>query len=100
MPCCFLRALSQMAGRMCTRPPPGSAQRAEHTSTPRQDFLRMCTLWLLVLRMAQPEAWRLASSLLAGSTSRQWPSAHSSQSSNADTLGMVVSLMSQSAFWP
>jgi hypothetical protein len=78
VPCCFLRALSQMAGRRWTFSPLGRAQRMEHTSTPRQDFLSMCTLWLFVLRIAQPEAWRFASSLDAGYTSRQWPSAHSS----------------------
>ena len=61
--------------------PVGSAHLSEHTSTPRHDFLRMCTLWLLVLRMAHPEECRLASSLLGGYTWRQWPSAHSEYSS-------------------
>lgn len=66
VPCCFLRALSQMAGRRWTFSPLGRAQRIEHTRTPRHDFLSICTLWLFVLRIAQPDAWRLASSLDAG----------------------------------
>ena len=95
-PCCFLRALSQMAGLRWTLSPLGSAHLIEHTSTPKQDFLRMCTLWLLVLLIAQPEACLLASSLVAGYTSLQWPSAHSSHRLYSLTLGILVSLMSQS----
>ena len=34
--------------------PLGSRHRLEQTRTPRQDFLRMLTLWLLVFLMAQP----------------------------------------------
>ena len=34
--------------------PLGRRHRLEQTRTPRQDFLRMLTLWLLVFLMAQP----------------------------------------------
>lgn len=60
-----------------TSSPLGRTQRREQTSTPRQDFLRIWTLWLLVLRMAQPEVCRFASSHVGGYTMRQWPFAHS-----------------------
>lgn len=85
-----------MAGLRCTLSPPGRMHLKEQTRTPRQLFLRMCTLWLLVFLMAQPLACLLASSLLAGYTSLQWPSAHSEKGSNSEIRGTEESLMSQS----
>lgn len=66
VPCCFFRALSQIAGRKCTLDPSESRHRAEHTSTPRQLFFKICTLWLFVFLMAHPEACLLASSQPGG----------------------------------
>ena len=60
--CCFFRALSQMAGLKWTRSPLSSMQFLLQTKTPRQDFLRICTLWLLVFLIAHPLACLRASS--------------------------------------
>ena len=67
-PHCFLRALSQIAGRRASLRPLGRVQFLEQSNTPKQLFLRIATLWLLVLRMAQPETWRRASTEFSGYT--------------------------------
>ena len=61
-PCCFFRALSHIAGLMQTCFPLRCIHLLEQTRTPRQDFFRMFTLWLFVLRMAHPEVCFFASS--------------------------------------
>lgn len=96
LPCCFFLALSQIAGLKWTLSPFESVHLKEHTSTPRQLFFKMCTLWLLVFLMAHPDECLLASSLSALYTSRQCPSAHSEKGSYSLILGMALSFMSQS----
>ena len=70
-----------MAGLRDTLPPLSRTQVLLQTRTPRQDFLRMLTLWLLVLRIAHPLECLRASSHSAGYTKRQCPSGQSCQSS-------------------
>lgn len=65
LPCCFLRALSQIAGLIVTGFPFFWIHRLLQTRTPKHDFLRILTLWLFVFRMAQPELCFLASSQLS-----------------------------------
>lgn len=62
--CCFCRALSQMAGRSCSREPSARPQPREQTTTPRHDFFRIWQLWLLVFLMAHPDRclWAFLSS--------------------------------------
>lgn len=62
LPCCFFLALSQMAGLRWTCSPVSRMHRLEQSRTPRHDFLRIWTLWLLVFLIAQPEPCRRASS--------------------------------------
>ena len=81
LPSCFFLALSHIAGLRDTLPPLSRTQVLLQTRTPRQDFLRMLTLWLLVLRIAHPLECRRASSHSAGYTNRQCPSGQSCQSS-------------------
>ena len=81
LPSCFFLALSHMAGLRDTLPPLSRTQVLLQTRTPRQDFLRMLTLWLLVLRIAHPLECLRASSHSAGYTKRQCPSGQSCQSS-------------------
>lgn len=66
-----------MAGLRWTVSPLSNLQRRLQTNAPRQDFLRIWTLWLLVFLMAQPLECLRASSLWGGYTNRQCPSAHS-----------------------
>ena len=73
----YISRLAGFPARLPTWLPLGRTQRREQTRTPRQDFLRMLTLWLLVFRIAQPLECRRASSQPAGKMWRQWPSAHS-----------------------
>ena len=80
LPICFFLALSQIAGLIVTWAPLGKRHLLEQIKTPRQDFLRIFTLWLFVFLMAHPLEWRLASSQLAGKMWRQCPSAHSGHS--------------------
>ena len=63
-PCCFLRALSHIAGRMETVFPFLWIHLFEQTRTPKHDFFKMLTLWLLVFRIAHPDVCFLASSEL------------------------------------
>lgn len=97
-PCCFFRALSQIAGRKWICSPFGNEQLAVQTRTPKQLFFRILTLWLFVLRIAHPEICLRASSLVCRYTYRMWPSAHSQNSSNSCSAndGTCGSFMSQS----
>ena len=63
-PCCFLRALSHIAGLMETGFPFLCIHLFEQTRTPKHDFFKILTLWLLVFRIAHPDVCFLASSEL------------------------------------
>ena len=63
-PCCFFLALSHMAGLIETGFPFLCIHLLEQTKTPKHDFFRMFTLWLLVFLIAHPEVCFLASSQL------------------------------------
>jgi len=97
LPCCFFLALSHICGLKWTLEPSCSfmMHRFEQTITPRQDFLRMCMLWLFVFRIAQPDACLLACSSFVLYTHLEWPSAHSLNVSHLVTFGIELSLMSQ-----
>ena len=80
-PCCFLRALSHIAGLIDTGFPFLWIHLLEQTRTPKHDFFKMLTLWLLVFRIAHPDVCFFASSELGEYTYRTWPSGNSSQAS-------------------
>ena len=63
-PCCFFLALSHIAGLIETGFPFLCIHLLEQTKTPKHDFFRMFTLWLLVFLIAHPEVCFFASSQL------------------------------------
>ena len=75
--------LSQIAGLRCTLPPLGSTQDLVHTRTPKHDFFKIFTLWLLVFLIAHPDECLRASSQSVRKARRTCPSDHSVQRSNS-----------------
>ena len=63
-PCCFFLALSHIAGLIETGFPFLCIHLLEQTKTPKHDFFRIFTLWLLVFLIAHPEVCFFASSQL------------------------------------